>query len=206
MDHLYGCFSFLGFLIIIQLVPLTLNLSRSYYTAVVIVTIVQLAVTILTFTFHYQAFGLLRESKAFTPTFTEALYFSVTTFTTLGYGDLQPLPAARLVTSVEALAGMISVAITAAIIWLWCQENLIPKEMAVLDGNRRAKGDMAIGRLRVKTVTGKERQLKNWVPPPKPGEVFQYDSNREEWIEVSHDEELPEKAPVIDAKERHRPK
>lgn len=35
------------------------------------------------------------------------LYFSVTTLTTLGYGDIQPCPSARLVTSVQALLGFL---------------------------------------------------------------------------------------------------
>lgn len=43
--------------------------------------------------------------------FRDALYFSVTTWTTLGYGDFTPPPHLRLVTSVEALLGSLSTGI-----------------------------------------------------------------------------------------------
>lgn len=35
------------------------------------------------------------------------LYFSVSTFTTLGYGDFVPTPETRVVASVEALSGYV---------------------------------------------------------------------------------------------------
>lgn len=35
----------------------------------------------------------------------DALYFSILTFTTLGYGDIQPLPGYRLIAALEALYG-----------------------------------------------------------------------------------------------------
>jgi len=37
--------------------------------------------------------------------FRTGLYFSIVTFTTLGYGDMQPLPSMRLYTSLEAMLG-----------------------------------------------------------------------------------------------------
>ena len=56
---------------------------------------------------------------------------------------------------------------------------------------------MAISRIRVKTITGKERQLKDWVPPPQPGEAFYHDKQRGEWLMVTPDTKLPENALVI---------
>jgi hypothetical protein len=44
--------------------------------------------------------------------FATLLYFSFTTLTTLGYGDIVPVsPSARLLTSFEAVAGQLYVAI-----------------------------------------------------------------------------------------------
>jgi len=40
------------------------------------------------------------------PSFWDCLYFSGTTFTTLGYGDLMPAPSARLLAMTEATLGM----------------------------------------------------------------------------------------------------
>ena len=195
----------IGFFIIIQLIPTMLNLSRSYFKGIVSLILIQILVTIIAFALHHMSAGLMGPDGPSVPTFTDALYFSVTTFTTLGYGDLQPIPEMRLATSVEAFAGMISVAIAVAIIWLWCQEHLIPKEMSLLDANRVHTKTMTLGRLRIRTITGKERKLKDWRPTPLPGEVFRLDERLQEWVEVHPDEELPENTQVIDAKKRRDP-
>jgi voltage-gated potassium channel Kch len=42
-----------------------------------------------------------------TATFKDALYFSIVTFTTLGYGDVVPKPPFRILAASEALAGLI---------------------------------------------------------------------------------------------------
>ena len=195
----------IGFFIIIQLIPTLLNLSRSYFKWLVWLILIQILVTIYAFALHHMSAGLIGPSGLVAPTFTDALYFSVTTFTTLGYGDLQPIPEMRLATSVEAFAGMISVAIAVAVIWLWCQENLVSKDMAFMDGNRVHTKTMTLGRLRIRTITGKERKLKDWRPTPEPGEVFRYDSRLQEWRELHPDEDLPENTQVMYAKKRRDP-
>lgn len=190
-------FLIIGFSIIILLLPLLLNLSRSYFWVVFAMLIVHIAITILSFALHYNATGIIGPKGVLSPNFQDALYFSITTFTTLGYGDFQPLAEYRLTTSMEALAGMVSMAIGASFIWLWCQENMVPKEMAFFDGNRRHKQSMSISRIRVRTITGKDRKLDNWVLPPKVGESYFYDDEREEWVVVTEDTVLPENALVI---------
>lgn len=186
-----------GFFIIASLLPLLLNLSRSFFWLVFSLFLTHIVVTIITFTLHYRATGLLGPNGTFSPDFWDALYFSITTFTTLGYGDFQPLPEHRLTTSVEALFGMVSMAIGASLIWLWCQENMVPKEMAFFDGNRRQKGDLAITRIRIRTITGKERNLKDWALPPEEGESYYYDQQRQEWLLVTESTELPDNALVM---------
>ena len=186
-----------GFFIIIQLIPVMLNLSRTYFVFVASNFFVHVSVTIIAFALHHKSAGLIGRLGPVEPSFGDALYFSVTTFTTLGYGDLQPIPAMRLATSIEALAGMISMALFVSMIWLWCQENLVPKEMAFFDGNRRHKRSLSIARMRIRKITGKERPLPDWVPPPQPGERFYYDKQREEWLPVTPDTELPENAFVL---------
>ncbi|PXX07119.1 ion channel [Nitrosomonas ureae] len=129
-------FLILGFIIIIWTIPTFLNLSRYFYKFLFTLLLLQSGTTILAFALHYKSSGLIGECGEFIPDLSDAIYFSITTFTTLGYGDLQPLESHRLTTSYEALAGMASMAIGASLIWLWCQENLIPKEMALFDGDR----------------------------------------------------------------------
>ncbi len=188
-----------GFLIMVQLIPLLLSMSRASFVLVASNFFFYVLVVIITFALHHKSAGLIERSEFVEPSFWDALYFSVTTFTTLGYGDLQPIPAMRLATSIEALAGMISMALFVSMIWLWCQENLVSKEKAFFDGNRRHKNSLSVARMRIRTITGKERQLKDWVPAPQPGTIFHYDNHREEWLEVMPDTELPENTLVLQA-------
>lgn len=190
-------FLLIGFSIIILLLPLLLNLSRSYFWIVFTMLVTHIIITILSFALHYKSSGVMGPDGVISLSYYDALYFSITTFTTLGYGDLRPLADHRLTTSLEALAGMISMAIGASFIWLWCQENMVPKEMAFFDGNRRNKKSMSISRIRIRTITGKERTLKDWMLPPKIGESYYYNDDRQEWVQVYEDTILPENALVI---------
>lgn len=49
---------------------------------------------------------LLKDGIIFKPHFLEALYFSVITFTTVGYGDFTPVGLTRVVVTIEALSGI----------------------------------------------------------------------------------------------------
>ena len=130
-------FLLLGFALIIFLIPTFLNLSREFFKNALFLLVIHITVTILAFALHYKVAGLIDPSAKVSHDFLDAVYFSITTFTTLGYGDFRPIPEIRLVTSMEALAGMISMAIGASLLWLLCNENIIPKEMAFFDGDRR---------------------------------------------------------------------
>lgn len=187
----------IGFIIIVVMIPGLLNLSREWFWVVFVLLAIQIAITILAFAFHYKSSGLIGSDGVFRPSFYDALYFSVTTFTTLGYGDLQPIPGYRLTTSIEALFGMVSMAVGASLIWLWCQENLISPEMAFFDAKRRHKGSMSVSRIRIRTITGKEKTNKNWVLPPEQGDTFYYDLNRQEWLKVTKETEVPDNSLVM---------
>lgn len=192
-----GIFLTIGFFVIITILPLLLNLSRGFFWIAFAMLATHISVTIVSFALHYHATGLLGPKGEFSPSFYESLYFSITTFTTLGYGDIQPLQNYRLTTSLEALSGMITMALGASVIWLWCQENMIPKEMAFFDGNRRHKKELGVTRVRIRTITGKERNLKDWCLPAKQGESYYYDDQRQEWVLVTEETELPENALVM---------
>ena len=187
----------IGFFLIIQLIPTMLNLSRSFFKGIASLILIHISVTIMAFALHHMSAGLIGPSGPSEPSFRDALYFSVTTFTTLGYGDLQPLPQMRLATSVEAFAGMLTVALAVAMILFWCEENTVPPEMAFFDGYRRHKQSIQLSRIRIRTITGKERKLKDWRPPPQKGDSFYYDKERKEWLEVTPDTVLPDNTLVI---------
>ena len=53
----------------------------------------------------------------------EALYFSIVTFTTLGYGDFQPAPSVRLLASLQAVLGYIALGFGIAVFTDWMSNN-----------------------------------------------------------------------------------
>lgn len=71
--------------------------SRTVYFALFVVLL-----SAYLFTFGH----LLRYGTAFNPNFFQALYFSVVTFTTVGYGDITPLGLNKAVAALNALCGM----------------------------------------------------------------------------------------------------
>lgn len=68
-----------------------------------------LAVTIFVFAFIYYKFGVIDTAVAAGPPVKNkgiSIYFSIVTFTTLGYGDFKPIAEARLYAASEAIIGM----------------------------------------------------------------------------------------------------
>lgn len=55
--------------------------------------------------------------------FPTAVYFATVTFTTLGYGDLQPVPAMRLLAGIEAMIGYIYLGFLVGAAFHWASHN-----------------------------------------------------------------------------------
>ncbi|NQS99988.1 MAG: hypothetical protein HQ595_02795 [Candidatus Omnitrophica bacterium] len=64
------------------------------------------ALVILLSALVYTQGQLIKDALVLRPNLIEALYFSVITFTTVGYGDLTPLGAMKLVATLEAFCGI----------------------------------------------------------------------------------------------------
>jgi len=65
----------------------------------------------LRFAGEFQAFSIHNSSEQNMTFFFECLYYSVVTFTTLGYGDFIPIGISRLVAAVEAFLGSFTIAL-----------------------------------------------------------------------------------------------
>jgi hypothetical protein len=107
-------------------IPLMLNWSSNLYGAV------------FTRIFFFQVFAIatyaicyvVSTDDAFSSEFDsiwDAVYFSATTWTTLGYGDISPLGGMRLLTSLQALTGLSTLPVMASVIWLYCERRLWKK-------------------------------------------------------------------------------
>jgi predicted neutral ceramidase superfamily lipid hydrolase len=89
-------------------------------------------VTFVVFSVVYWRYGLMHQGEHIQISVLEAAYFSVTTLTTLGYGDFAPPPRIRHITSIQAIVGYVSLG-------LWI--GLISKLIDELDAMRREIND-----------------------------------------------------------------
>ncbi len=64
-----------------------------------------LTIIFLYATFYWTSHGITPGADSYVPTFSESIYFSVVTFTTLGYGDYHPKPSFQLIATSEAIIG-----------------------------------------------------------------------------------------------------
>ena len=69
-------------------------------------TFLSVLLVILLSAIIYTQGSLIRDTIIFKPNFFQALYFSVITITTVGYGDITPVGIARLIAMAEALCGI----------------------------------------------------------------------------------------------------
>jgi hypothetical protein len=196
-----GVMLVLAFATLLALIPSFLNFSRSFFGWLFLLLAVHICATLSTYAIHYARFGLAVPGGV-TYAFRDALYFSITTWTTLGYGDFAPIPLARAAASLEALTGIATIPLMAAMLWLWCSENMLPKDLALWDGTRRREGSICVQRMRVRTITGKEKELDGWTYPAKLGEAFRFDDVGKCWVQIDEDEELSEGTRVLDREPR----
>ena len=61
--------------------------------------------------------------------FDDAFYFSITSYTTLGIGDLYPTGALRIISGIEALNGLVMAGWTASLTYLYMEKfwHLAPR-------------------------------------------------------------------------------
>jgi len=77
--------------------------------------------TITGFAGLYSQTELIGPNGPITGQYTEALYFSIVTFTSLGYGDIRPVGIAKLFAGCEAVTGLF---LTSLFIFVFCRKML----------------------------------------------------------------------------------
>ncbi|WP_372825565.1 potassium channel family protein [Polaromonas sp.] len=68
--------------------------------------------------FMHRAPGWGRLTGNFDGSLLDCVYFSFTTFTTLGFGDIQPLGDLRFLTGIESLTGLVLITWTASFLFV----------------------------------------------------------------------------------------
>lgn len=85
---------------------MTGNQNDSYGDALYFYLILIIA-TVAIFASIYWQHGLISNGEKVDITIMESIYFSITTWTTLGYGDFSPIPRIRHITSIQAILGYV---------------------------------------------------------------------------------------------------
>jgi len=71
--------------------------------------------------FMHQSEGWGNLEGNFTGSLMDCVYFSFTTFTTLGFGDIEPIGDLRYLTGIEALTGLVLITWTASFLYFEMQ-------------------------------------------------------------------------------------
>lgn len=178
-----------------------LDIGRSRFIYALGLLVFLVTSTIIAFALHYGSSGLLADGRKFVPDFRDAVYFSATTFTTLGYGDFQPLPEHRLTTSIEALLGMTFMATLVSFIWFWVRERQTPTDETFHGRTQEADPLTFFQGTRTRILRGEELDTKKWEDLPE-GVRHYYDKDRKDWTAVSDPGALPDDAVTIERKKR----
>lgn len=112
----------------IAAIPLNLNWSRNLCGRLLRRMCGFVLFSVVIYATHYHFGGITRDGER-VESFVEAVYFSFTTWTTLGYGDVTAVAPLRLATSLEALSGLLTTAVLTAFLWLYCSERLWSRSM-----------------------------------------------------------------------------
>jgi hypothetical protein len=109
-------------------IPLQLNWSRDMYGGLLRRQFFYVIYSCVIYGVHFYFGGIVGPDRR-PGSLLDAVYFSFTTWTTLGYGDFAAAPSLRLATSIEALTGVLTIAVLTATVWLYCQERLWPRSV-----------------------------------------------------------------------------
>ncbi len=124
--YLFPFLLFSQYALLIWMIPLNLNWSRGLYSRLFWKSVFLFCVTILSFSLVYRFYGIIdTASGEITKRYLTSLYFSITTWSTLGYGDFRPVAEVRLLTSFEAILGVLSIPLIFTMIWKYCDFRIL---------------------------------------------------------------------------------
>lgn len=98
-----------------------------HYVGFGVITVGMLSNFIVGFATMYRVLGIVAPGEPTEHGVTACLYFSVITWTTVGYGDFVPTPASRMVAASEAFAGYLFMAVAVStLLYLLTQRDPQP--------------------------------------------------------------------------------
>ena len=111
-------------LLVVKAIPLQLAWDRSNFENLIWMCITTIVFSVFICGYLFFNSGLVKNGDLIIVHLFDALYFSVTTWTTLGYGDLTAPDDLHLLTSLEAINGYFAMAIFISLIVIWINEAI----------------------------------------------------------------------------------
>jgi len=108
----------------VSTIPLSIAWGKETYGNMLLQSIVNIIFAIFIYSIFYFKNGLIVNGSFSNVDLSTAIYFSGTTWTTVGYGDISATESIRLLTTVEALNGYFAMAIVIALVALWLDNAL----------------------------------------------------------------------------------
>jgi len=108
----------------VSTIPLSIAWGEETYGNMLLQCIVNIMYSIFIYSIFYIKSGLVVNGEMVTVDLSTAIYFSGTTWTTVGYGDISAPEEIRLLTTIEAINGYLAMAILMALIVLWLDDAL----------------------------------------------------------------------------------
>jgi len=105
-------------------IPLNIAWAEETYGNMLLQCIVNIVFAIFIYSIFYVKSGLIVDGNLTTVNLRTAIYFSGTTWTTVGYGDISAPEGIRLLTTFEAINGYLAMAILMALVVLWLDDAL----------------------------------------------------------------------------------
>ena len=100
-------------------IPLTIAWADETYGNMLLQCVVNVVFSIFIYSIFYAKSGLVVGGELVAVDLSTAIYFSGTTWTTVGYGDISAPEGIRLLTTFEAINGYLAMAILMALVVLW---------------------------------------------------------------------------------------
>jgi len=117
-------FQFALLYLIVRAIPIQLAWNRKFFKNLIWMWLTTIGYSIFIYGYLFYKSGLIKDGKYIQVSLTDAIYFSVTTWTTLGYGDLTAPEEMRLITSIEAMNGYLAMGIFIVLLGTWIDESI----------------------------------------------------------------------------------
>lgn len=85
--------------------------------------VVEIWVFAFAYYFQHHTEGVAKLEGAFDGSLIDAAYFSITTYTTVGFGDITPVGDLRFLAGIESLVGLLLITWTASFIFIEMQRH-----------------------------------------------------------------------------------